>query len=211
MLLGEGRALALSRDGKQALLATLGSPARLELVSTGSGAPRALDLGGRQAWSARFLPDGSAVLVLGSKAGEVTSLLELQLSDGSSRLVTRGLFGGIDLSPDGRTVVSLDEKRHPVLVDVASGLQTPLSGLSNGVLCFAPDGRHLLVQSPAGEILVYDPATGGTSRTPVQVPPDLARYDLSSLVVSRDGRTLFFGFQRTVSSQLLVLSGVDGT
>jgi hypothetical protein len=86
-----------------------------------------------------------------------------------------------------------------------------IPGLSHRPLRFTADGRGLFVETPSQEILAYDLATGATARAPVQIPPELAALDLSSVFLSRDGRTLFFGVERIVSSQLLVLSGVDGT
>lgn len=111
-------------------------------------------------------------------------------------------FRGI--SPDAHQIVvgfsgQADSTRGSYLLDLRSGVKTPLAGLNNGG-SFSPDGRYIVaavyVSRRNTEIVEYDVATGQTTR----IAPDSAADFLPSY--SPDGRTIVFNSYRTGRSDL---------
>ena len=107
--LGEGRALALSPDGKWALSRRND---RTILLPTAAGEPRALGATGVDfERGATFYPDGR-LLLSGSSPGHSIRLFTLKLGDGEPRPVTPdGVLlpeGAHTVSPDGKSVAASD-------------------------------------------------------------------------------------------------------
>src|SRR5262249_38604463 len=88
--LGEGRALALSPDGRWALAAPVGDGSRLVLLPTGPGQPREITLPGIRLLGegASFFPDGKRVLLRAMDADRKSQLYVLEIESGKARAVT---------------------------------------------------------------------------------------------------------------------------
>jgi TolB protein len=118
-------------------------------------------------------------------------------------------------SPDGRTIAyyRLGEGRGPLmLLDVASGNQTPLAGTSTGTNfapAFSPDGRSLAYthsDENGSDIFVASLAGGGTPQRLT-----VGRYaDNLSPTYSPDGRRIAFVSTRAGPPQIYSMSA-DGT
>src|SRR5207247_11042197 len=99
--LGDGKALALSPDGKQALSLLRTFPPQLSVLPTGAGEARIFKLEGfDNCTSARWLADGSGVLFNASESGHGLRCYLMNLEDGKPRPVTPESFSGSTISPD---------------------------------------------------------------------------------------------------------------
>jgi hypothetical protein len=217
--LGEGRPLAISPDGSQALVALRAPFDKMTLVPTGVGQPRTLPGGDftEVSW-ASFFADGARALLLGHGKDGARRLFIQALDSGSLRPV-----GPADVesptppSPDGTRAVVVQGKTALVVPFDGSAPQ-PLPRLRPGdqPLQWTADGKGLYVRRrPPGhprheaEIVVHDLATGAEKPWRVLVPPDpvgvARRFD--AIVVARDGRAYAFGYIRG-STDLFVVGGL---
>ncbi len=151
--LGEGRALALSPDGLWALSSPDTEASHLVLLPTGAGQPRTLPLPDIRlmGFGACFFPDGKRILLRGKDPAGKVRLYVFDLDSGTARAVTPegiGPMAYISLSPDGRSVVSSNEKQA-TLYDIEGGPPRPLQGLKLGLLAikWCADGRSLFVRT----------------------------------------------------------------
>jgi Tol biopolymer transport system component len=106
---GEGRGLAVSRDGRF-VLAVRGSATGNELVvqSVGGGAPRIVSTDLAGFGKASFLPDGSAVLIAARRAGGTPRTWKAAVSGAEGPTLLDHEPGAMvsPLSPDGQSFVS---------------------------------------------------------------------------------------------------------
>jgi tRNA A-37 threonylcarbamoyl transferase component Bud32 len=126
--LGEGTAVALTRDGKLALSWKAALPRQLVLLPTGVGETRMLDLGSVNFRGvAGFSSDGSGIVLEGQEAGHGLRSYLLRLDGGRPHPITPEGVAGTLLSPDGQWLVT-----HAVsdgsygISDVAGGRRRPL-------------------------------------------------------------------------------------
>jgi Tol biopolymer transport system component len=154
-LLGKGAAIALSPDGRYALVLNLTPPAHLTLLPTGAGEARPLPRGtlAQLQWGA-FFSDGKRIALEGSEQGKAARLWTQDLSGGdpkpiSAEGVSAGIgFGGTALSPDG-SVIAAQTDAGPALYPVAGGEPRPVKGAeaADQPLCFDGSGRFLYVRA----------------------------------------------------------------
>ena len=108
MLLGKGRAVSLSPDGKWALSLIPGSPERLTLLSMGIGSERVLLAGPISHYAfARWFPDGGRILVVGRAAEKANRCYVQDANGGESRCrSTSGGTIGFLVSPDATKLLT---------------------------------------------------------------------------------------------------------
>ena len=85
--LGEGRAMALSPDGEWAAVAPTVPAPYLDLLPTGAGEPRRLEVAGMQFRIVRWLPDGERIVASVNQEGRGAGLCVIPLSGGSPRAI----------------------------------------------------------------------------------------------------------------------------
>ncbi len=102
--LGEGRALALSPDGRWALARSASDPTRLFLLPTGAGEPRALQPAPMAVTAARWLPGGREFLVGGTLPGKGFLLSVMEIGSDRARLLSSSGGEPFVPSPDGSRV-----------------------------------------------------------------------------------------------------------
>ena len=130
--LGEGRPLALSRDAQWALAVQGEIPGELVLLPTRTGEVRRLPRGAIAEYLdwAVFSPDGRRIYFAAREASDVNRTYVQDLDGGEPRPVTPDGFVGLLLSPDGRTLATID--RYGEYLPVSSGWYrqaAPVTGL----------------------------------------------------------------------------------
>ena len=121
--LGEGRAVALSPDGRQAL--AFRSQRDLVLLPIGPGVERLLVSGAFESvFDGCFLPDGLRIALLATQAGRRGRLFLVDARDGGITPLEDIGFetpGGIAVSPDGRRIAAVAADGRVALVPSAGG------------------------------------------------------------------------------------------
>ncbi|HVE71015.1 MAG TPA: protein kinase [Thermoanaerobaculia bacterium] len=117
--LEEGRARDLSPDGEYVLAFRDELPGHLLLVPTGAGELREIPLRGpERIQSARFLPSGREIVVIGARAGEPLRLWRLPIEGGDALPVSEPIVNSwffFALAPDGERMAVLSEHDTPLI------------------------------------------------------------------------------------------------
>jgi hypothetical protein len=164
--LGEGRALALSPDGKWALSRRND---RTILLPTAAGEPRAIGATGVDfERGATVYPDGR-LLLSASSPGHGIRLFTLELGGGEPRPATPdGVLlpeGAHTVSPDGKSVAASDLRGTwsiYSLVGSPADAGRPIAGLlaRERPIRWSSDGRFLFVAAESGNLDRLDPVSG---------------------------------------------------
>jgi Tol biopolymer transport system component len=106
--LGEGRALALSPDGKWALALQAGPPPRLVFLPTGAGEEKILPPSGlTEIYSATWFPNGKRIFfVAAGSDGEPRSYVQ-EVSGGEARAITDETEQAVLVSADGKLLAAV--------------------------------------------------------------------------------------------------------
>lgn len=208
--LGDGDPLALSRDGKWALVSPPDAPMEVSLLPTGAGSPRRIK-GLRADWGV-FLPGGREVLVGGIGPAGKYQIFTVTMATGELKPwpgpARPEAF--CTLSPDG-TRLALGPLAGKLQLYSLDGreLQT-VAGLEEGewVLQWNAEGTAVYVADPAHlptKVYLFDVTTGTRTLWRELAPPDRTGVEnLRSLAVTPDGRSVVFSFVRTLASDLYV-------
>ena len=211
--LGDGQGTALSPDGKWALAIVYGQPDELRLLPTGAGEARSVPRGAiaRFQW-ARFLPDGSGILITGNEADKPLRIFLTDPKTGQTRAVTpEGVAYLLPPTPDGKSILSTDATGRATIYPLdGSGAPRPVEGLEPGdtPLRFSRDGRSLFVRRRGVLPLRIDQLdlVGGRS-TPLREVAPLDRagvIGISAVLVSDDGSSYAYTYHRLLSELYLV-------
>ena len=212
--LGDGKALALSPDGKWVLARVEASPNRLVLIPTGAGQQRELGNAGLDGYyAAGFHPDGTRIWFNGKEQGHKVRCFVQPLDGGEARPVTpEGLLARAGIRPGGTQFLVRDRESGDLLViDLAGGATHAIPGLAKGDVParWSTDGSALFVRAPGLPVEVFriDVATGKrTLVTRLAVPTNTTVSDIKVLA-SGDGRTWVYGYHRWLSD-LVVAEGL---
>ncbi len=142
-LLGDGRSLAISPDGRWAASSASGIGSPVVLLPTGAGENRTLDDGRHRFEEAVFLPDSRQLLASGTAGSWL-----LDVEGGKQTAVGGRGFACSAVSPDGREAACVEPGGRGVLCPLAGGDCRPIPGFSNGsegVFQWSGDGRSLYV------------------------------------------------------------------
>jgi Tol biopolymer transport system component len=152
--LGKGAAMALSADGKQALLVDMAPPMQASVVPTGIGAPRKLPRGKIvQIHAAVFVPDGRAVVLSANEPDRPKRLFLQDVSGGDPRPISEeGVERPQAVTPDGSHLVAFDEEGLLALYPLQGGAPRAVKGSRPGDfgLAFSADGKVLFVRADDG-------------------------------------------------------------
>ncbi len=152
--LGEGKAFALSPDGKWALAVQENSGPQLVLFPTGPGQTRLLPRGSLSEYHyASWFPDGKQILFTGLEAGHELRSYVQDISSGQPQPITEEGIIALLVSPDGKRIVARAPDMGPdgryYLAPVDGTKATPIPGLEMGEtpIQWSADGRALYVRS----------------------------------------------------------------
>ena len=155
--IGEGRALAISPDGRWVATNAGGRGAPLVLLPTGPGEPRALETEGQAVEEAMFFPDGKRLLINGNHM--------IDLQTGKVRAASPEGVACQAVSPDGTEMACVGAAGEGLILVVEGGASRPIPGFKPGesVWQWSSDGRSLYVgQSDVVPLAIHrlDLATG---------------------------------------------------
>ncbi len=208
--IGEGRALAISPDGRWVASNSVGRGSSLVLLPTGAGEPKILETEGHRFEEAAFFPDGERLLLLATDPGRPVRSFVMDLSTSELRAVAPERYSCRVISPDGNEIVCLGPKREAAIFPVGGGAQRPVPGFRAGEempLMWSSDGRSLFVgptlqpghqsSSDASSLKVFrlDLATGKREFWHEFVPPDRAGLtSLYNFTMTPDGRSYAYSY-----------------
>ena len=223
--LGDGRALALSPDGKRALCYRY-SDKRLVLVPTGAGEPRVLDRGPIEKYSffniERWFPDGSRVLFSATEPGHELRSYAQSIDGGPPVPISPDGMQALLISPDCKSAIIADRRPgregYFVFRLDGDGPPLPIPGLAytpnaNLPQHWAADGRSIYVvedwTAAPHRIFQVELATGARTLVHELMPVDkVGVAQINPIRFSADGRSYAYTFERRLSD-LLLIEGFD--
>jgi tRNA A-37 threonylcarbamoyl transferase component Bud32 len=209
--LGDGRAQALSPDGRWAIVRTDSAVPHFDVLPTGAGAAFRLERTGMTMLGVRWLADGGQVVVRAREGDGPARLFVLGIEGSGTRAVTpEGLNvgpSGWTVSPDGATVAVYTARRLE-LYPVADGPARRVPGEMDRIQVVGWIHAGLLVTdaaAAAGTFFQLDPMTGRRDTWATLQPQDPSGImNLGTLVTTPDGRAYGYTWHRAVSDLYLV-------
>jgi len=207
--LGDGNRPALSPDGKWvACILSNGPQTSLTLLPTGAGEARTIGASGMHYERLEWFPDGQRILFEGNEPNRLV------------RTFIQDVNGGrpIPLTPEGMVAsrVSPDQKYATVVVGgklslfpIEGGHSKLIANLEPGeaVIRWRGDGRSLFLRKLNGpaslEIDRLDLATGRRALWKELKTPDSVGVQFVQLVMTPDGNSYAYSFQRDISTVYL--------
>jgi hypothetical protein len=211
--LGEGRALALSPDGKWALAFQAGPAPRLVLLPTGPGEEKTLPSSGlNEYYSATWFPDGKRILfVAGGSDGQPRSYVQ-DVDGGKARAITDETLQATLVSPDGKLMAAVGIAGTFELRPVDGGEPRPIGGALPGdeLVQWSADGRFIYVQGlddTAVEFFRLNLATGRRDRWKRVEPADpvgLIGIQPAAVHMTPDGKSYVYSYWKTLTELYVV-------
>ncbi len=164
--IGEGRAMAISPDGRWVAANARERGSETVLLPTGAGEPVVLDGEGHAFASAEFFPDGKRILLSNDDGAYYVK----DLPAGRLQALAPGITACTAISPDGKESVCAGPDGTFVRYSFDTGTSRPIPGLgdvSADWVKWAADGNSLFLGQPQAQdspmrILRFDLATGKT-------------------------------------------------
>lgn len=209
--LGYGNRPMLSPDGKWVVCTRReGDTPRIMLLPTGAGEAKLLPSDGIRPEITEWFPDGRRLLVTGDEAGQPPRTYVRDIAGGPTKPLTAPGVRASRVSPDGKSVVVITGGKM-YLRSLDSGTRTPITTAASGdsVIRWSGDGQFLFLQrrdpeTHEGKIVRINARTGQKEswrelRTPVG-----AFFHPGSAVLSADGKSYAFSFQRDLGTLYLI-------
>ncbi len=213
--LGDGRAAALSPDGRWVIAIRRGDPDQLVLVPTGAGAPRPLTHDAIAHHWAAFFPDGKRVAFSGSEPGHGARLWVMEIDPSGPPGPPRAVSAeGVSprhfsVAPDGSALLGVGAGGVATLFPLDGGAARPVPGAGprDFPITFASDGKSIFIgaRGMPARIDRLDLATG--ARTPFRTlrPADPAGVpEIASALITPDGSAYVYPAARMLSDLFLV-------
>ncbi len=217
-MLGTGKALALSPDGKWAVAARPSPEPHLVLLPTGVGEARPLPGGGilHYHW-ATFFPDGRRILFAAEDKSKAIRSYVQDVAGGPPRPFAEEGMRATLVSPDGREIAgSTREGLHLIYRADGEGKPRAIEGTDAGdfLVQWSADGKSIFLRGfEERPLTVYrvDLATGKRERWKELAPPDMAGFvefgvGPKGVRVTPDGR--FYAYTFYSDSATLAMTDV---
>jgi eukaryotic-like serine/threonine-protein kinase len=218
--LGEGRPLALSRDGQWALAVLDDASTEIALLPTRTGDVKPLPRGPIAEYLdwATWSPDNRRLYLAALDASSEGRTYVQDVDGGDPRPITPEGFVGLMLSPDGRTLATVDRYGEFYLCPVDGGSDPrPLPGYLDGdvLLQWSADGRFLFIREAGNLTLrIYrlELSSGAREFWKELVPPDpTVLVDIGSdpgqVRITPDGKNYAYTYW-TFEGELYVAQGL---
>jgi WD40 repeat protein len=211
--IGEGRAMALSPDGKFALALGTQERTHFRLLPIGEGTAVELPPTGLEYQWARFFQDGKRLLALASEPDQPLRLYVQPLTGKPFPITPPIVVRNVAISPDGTKVALLSADGQlaiypavgqgaPRIVPTTEAL-APLLWTDNNYLYVQHLGAYTEIPTRISRLNV---ATGGIHPWSEVAPADpLGVNAITKVMLSQDTRTVIFNYRR-VLSELFVAS-----
>lgn len=209
--LGEGYGSAISPDGQSVLaIAPFGSGEdavpQLVLLPVGKGTKKVLTQDSIAHYGGAWFPDSSHILFVGSRPEHAVQAWTQDLNGGAPQPVTPEGIAGTRLSPDGKSLCTVNEDGTIWIYPIGGNKGTPLKGARKGELPiqWSENGQQLYVaRSDYLPVKVYrlDRGTGRRELVRELAPPDPAGVipDISSVFATPNGATFVYSYFRLQS------------
>jgi len=214
--LGEGKALALSRDGVWAL-ALNASGTELSVLPTGAGEKRVLPRGDAKVYySAAWFPDGVSVLFVAEGADRAPATFRQSIAGGPPQRVGPLGWRGVVISPDGKQAAGYGADGQIERVSFVDGASAKIAGAepSDTLMEWSSDGSSLFAREAAYQtvpIVKIDLESGKRSPLTEIVlsdPVGFIGFESDGVKITPDGQTCVYSYWRLLG-ELFVAEGLD--
>ena len=213
--IADGTGVAMSPDGKKALVVAKEAPLKVSIVPTGAGQPRTVDIGPVDSvtW-AGWLPDGRLVIQSARKgAGPSVSVLS-EAGGTPAEFLPSGitLTANNLISPDGSLIAAIDRQSQPVICTLATPAacrRIPGAENRDNVAGWTADGKSLVTYRREAGTAAVDRVvvtTGRRNSVTTIRPLAAALSGIRSVFAAPDG-ALAYSYSRD-ASQLYVIKGL---
>ena len=213
--LGEGTALCLSDDARQALILSPSAGPRLERVPVGPGTPVPVPPGPLTVFSwGRFLPGEQEAVLWASAAGSARRMYRMVLGTGAATpLGPEGFVpASCGLSPDGHSLLGTLGGQVAILpLDGGPPVLQPRVPAGLRPVAWGQDPRTLILlqRRPPAQLIRYSLDSGEVTPLQTLAPPDPAGVLGAPWVsLSADGKALVFQGYRLLSD-LYVIDNIE--
>jgi eukaryotic-like serine/threonine-protein kinase len=209
--LGDGTAVAISRDARWVIGEIVTTPAQFWLYPAGAGDARRLNWAGLQSiTSVAFFPGDTLLFVCGTPAGKGARCYRSPLDASALDPMTPEGVGAGLLGPDGSSVL-VRRKAEYLIYRAAGGNPVSVTAVgADSVIRWSPDGRALWVQSGTPsrpQVDQVDVATG--RRTPLlTIDAPATVFTSARLSVADDPRSYVYETRKWFSL-LFTFSGMQ--
>jgi Tol biopolymer transport system component len=205
--LGDGKALALSPDGRWALALSATDPRRLSLLPTGAGEPQVLPPMAMDISAAQWCPGGKELLVVGTEPGKSSRLYTMDVGGKEARPFTRSGAWLFVPSPDGTRVASWSYKGTDIY-SIEGGEPRAVPGVAPVELPiqWRADGRAIYMGRFVGRHYRIDEVDLATGKR--RLWKELDRADpIRTVKMTPDGKAYAYDV-RSAPSTLYLVSGL---
>jgi len=214
MRLGEGRAMALSPDGRYALILGAGSAGRFRLAPLAEGTPSELPPTDLEYQWARYFPDGKRLLALANEKDRPLRLYVQPLGGRPFPITPPAVVRNVAVSPDGAHVAVLSAKGKLMIyptVENATGREivtrealAPLLWTDQDWLYVQHIGAYTQIPTRISRLHLDD----GRIEPWKEIRPadPLGVNAITKVMLSQDARTLVFNYRRVLSELFVVES-----
>lgn len=216
--IGDGSAIALSPDGKYALLRFLSPHYHLALVPLGEGETRLLEIDPEnllihQVFAA-FFPDGERIIFSANDSKGGNNLYIQSIDGGKPKIFApdfkiKMLFSH-SISSDGRFMILTGSDDRLLLYQISNGASSPLKNLEKDfwLIRWAGDGENLFVRRRKGvPAIVYKyNLKSGTMEEWLKLSPKdpTGVYQITAIKLTPDGKTYAYSYLRESSDLFLM-------